>query len=945
MTSTNHPSSITNSQKSIHGEPMTMLRPTANTNSGSNCYDFVDPLSGHWGAFRSAMNASPLLESSRLGGLNDNTTSMGPSNMFPAVVGSGSTGIHPSPSSTSSGHSIPPDGLPIAAHEQNMQMTVHAIIASGERIPDDLLNDSVYYAYYHSQKPIDQRLPRPLYNPAEQAWTMWNASNAANVMPNTFLLNQNLDHRYSLLSSDPMISMNANFVETLHPANLLDEEDALKLAGGMSEDLFGKPKLNDISGSPQQQRKRLGELMQDDMPPEVVLNNKDSMRKITLGNMSETTGHSKNYFVGLNETISRNNFAEYNAVDLSNSMGRFNLDPGTDIGTRFGSFTSATYLNSNNSHATNINHGNLGGSNHNNTISSTQPHVSSLPLVGDLATSQIYRNPIGYVPNSAIPPSALSFGSGPTMLTPIPSMSMIYPSGGVGAASGVGGGGTDPESWRPPLPPHMTMASSNPTSSAIVGSNLTTTRLTPSPSLEAFPPLSSTHEQRKAAFVSLINPTPKPDYESVKKLHAVELGGTTAHSPSKSGVAFKKEKGITSPTALLTTAAGGTMTTTTTMTMTAPTTANSIINSSPIKRPVIPTVETRSALLEDFRNNKTRKYELKDIVGHVVEFSGDQHGSRFIQQKLETASDEEKQLIFDEIVSSAFDLMTDVFGNYVIQKFFEHGLTEQCRILAQQMGGHILTLSTQMYGCRVIQKALEHMGENQQAQLVKELDGHVLKCVKDQNGNHVIQKCIECVPARMIQFIIDSFRDQVQLLAVHPYGCRVIQRIFEHCTEEQVRPLLIELHKVAPYLVMDQYGNYVIQHILQNGRDSDKDLIVAKLKNQVLSMSQHKFASNVIEKCIVYGRRLDRQMVLDEITVNTSDGTVPLMQMMKDQFANYVVQKMLDVLDEDQRDTLINAIRPHINALKKFTYGKHILAKLDKIQGNTISNSESTLVR
>lgn len=81
----------------------------------------------------------------------------------------------------------------------------------------------------------------------------------------------------------------------------------------------------------------------------------------------------------------------------------------------------------------------------------------------------------------------------------------------------------------------------------------------------------------------------------------------------------------------------------------------------------------RSALLEEFRNSKNKKYELKDIAEHIVEFSGDQHGSRFIQQKLETANSEEKQLVFEEVLPNALQLMTDVFGNYVLQKFFEHG--------------------------------------------------------------------------------------------------------------------------------------------------------------------------------------------------------------------------------------------------------------------------------
>ena len=48
--------------------------------------------------------------------------------------------------------------------------------------------------------------------------------------------------------------------------------------------------------------------------------------------------------------------------------------------------------------------------------------------------------------------------------------------------------------------------------------------------------------------------------------------------------------------------------------------------------------------------------------------SSDQYGSRFIQQKLENASFEEKDMVFHEIMPQALSLMTDVFGNYVVQK-------------------------------------------------------------------------------------------------------------------------------------------------------------------------------------------------------------------------------------------------------------------------------------
>ncbi|CAG8498195.1 17147_t:CDS:10, partial [Racocetra fulgida] len=224
----------------------------------------------------------------------------------------------------------------------------------------------------------------------------------------------------------------------------------------------------------------------------------------------------------------------------------------------------------------------------------------------------------------------------------------------------------------------------------------------------------------------------------------------------------------------------------------------------------------RSALLEEFRNNKNKKYELRDIVGNIVEFSGDQHGSRFIQQKLETANSEEKQLVFDEILPNALQLMTDVFGNYVIQKFFEHGNQMQKTILAKQMEG-----TSSIYS---------------------------------------------------------------------KFGTRSIRKL-----------------------------------------PADKSMVVAKVRGNVLQMSKHKFASNVVEKCVAYGSKRDRQLLIDEVIQTKPDGTSPLISMMKDQYANYVVQKMLDVVDGDQRDLLVAKIKPQLQSLKKYTYGKHLISKVEKL--------------
>lgn len=151
-----------------------------------------------------------------------------------------------------------------------------------------------------------------------------------------------------------------------------------------------------------------------------------------------------------------------------------------------------------------------------------------------------------------------------------------------------------------------------------------------------------------------------------------------------------------------------------------------------------------------------------------------------------------------------------------------------------------------------------------------------------------------------------------------------------------------ELHRYTHNLVQDQYGNYVIQHVLERGKPSDRAQVISKIRGQVLQMSKHKFASNVVEKCVAFGNAQERRDLISEVCHAKQDGVVPLHVMMKDQFANYVVQKMLDTADAEQREMLVSKIKPHLNTLKKFTYGKHLISSNFIILKSRSRESERT---
>ncbi|KAK4115094.1 ARM repeat-containing protein [Canariomyces notabilis] len=358
----------------------------------------------------------------------------------------------------------------------------------------------------------------------------------------------------------------------------------------------------------------------------------------------------------------------------------------------------------------------------------------------------------------------------------------------------------------------------------------------------------------------------------------------------------------------------------------------------------------RSLLLEEFRSaaKADKRYELKDLYEHVIEFCGDQHGSRFIQTKLETANSDEKNMVFREIEPNAVQLMQDVFGNYVIQKFFEHGDLVQKRILFRAMKGKIVDLSMQKYGCRVVQKALKHVLVEEQVELAKELEPDILSVIKDEHGNHVVSMVMDLVPRQHIDFIMDSFKGRVGELSAHVHGCRVVQKALMRGNEADIAAIMKELHASAHSLLSDQYGNYVIQKVLDKGKPEDRARIISTVTPMALTYAKNKHASNVVEKCIRKGTTEERRAIRDQIVkAPGNDGNSPLLQVMKDQYGNYVMQTLLNTLQGQDREDLLEQMKAQVAIFKATAVGKNtaidrlVAAMAAPVDANNNANADA----
>ena len=179
-------------------------------------------------------------------------------------------------------------------------------------------------------------------------------------------------------------------------------------------------------------------------------------------------------------------------------------------------------------------------------------------------------------------------------------------------------------------------------------------------------------------------------------------------------------------------------------------------------------------------------------------------------------------------------------------------------------------------------------------------------------------------------------------LATHAYGCRVIQCILQQCPAHEPA-IFAELLQCIELLTEDQYGNYVVQHVLSHAKPGQLEAILPHLAPSFFKFSTHKFASNVMEKLYEQCSESQRSTIIKLLTTEVMNmpaedcgpefgqlHPAPLYLLMKDQFGNYVVQRVIDMSSEDLRREMMECAQKYVFALRRHPYGKHMVVRLER---------------
>ncbi|CAG8976315.1 hypothetical protein HYALB_00005721 [Hymenoscyphus albidus] len=334
--------------------------------------------------------------------------------------------------------------------------------------------------------------------------------------------------------------------------------------------------------------------------------------------------------------------------------------------------------------------------------------------------------------------------------------------------------------------------------------------------------------------------------------------------------------------------------------------------------------------------NRFANMALEQLGGEIYTLCKDQHGCRYLQKKLEDRDPNQVHMIWLETNQHVIELMTDPFGNYLCQKLLEYCNDDERTVLIENASHDLVRIALNQHGTRALQKMIEFISTPGQVQtIIGALQYRVVELIQDLNGNHVIQKCLNKLSPADAQFIFTAVGNNCVDVGTHRHGCCVLQRCIDHASGDQKAWLIQQISNNAYVLVQDPFGNYVVQYILDLNEPLFTEPLVRMFEGKVGQLSKQKFSSNVIEKCLRCSQEESKDMLINEMLQPAE-----LDRLLRDSFANYVIQTALDYANPAMKARLIEAIRPHLPAIRTTPYGRRIQAKIQGSENQAQAQSQ-----
>ena len=257
-------------------------------------------------------------------------------------------------------------------------------------------------------------------------------------------------------------------------------------------------------------------------------------------------------------------------------------------------------------------------------------------------------------------------------------------------------------------------------------------------------------------------------------------------------------------------------------------------------------------------------------------------GSRQLQKMITNNIPSQKDIdkIVKIIIIDLKDIFCDYYGNYFLQKFFHFCSFQE--IIKECINKNLYNLSFGSNSSHVIQKIISVIKEDNREYINNFMISNLIDLCLDANGICIVKE------------FINKTQNEFYIIS--------IISIFE-----------IDINK----LTYNQFGNFGIQEAIKTFGEKYCNKIIKKLIEHIVAFSISKFSSNVVDFLIDYLSKNNFNKfceILSKIYLNEENLDI----MLKNKFANYVLENSLNIVNNIHQNFIENISLVNNNEFNNF---------------------------
>jgi hypothetical protein len=314
----------------------------------------------------------------------------------------------------------------------------------------------------------------------------------------------------------------------------------------------------------------------------------------------------------------------------------------------------------------------------------------------------------------------------------------------------------------------------------------------------------------------------------------------------------------------------------------------------------------------------------------IVNYCSDQHGSRTIQGLLRLRNPEITREIYNKVlalssrgIAVVLELMLDQHGWHVFGELIDALNYQQLKLITYEITKNLddfVSLTLDTHGSNSIRKVIRLLRRSPLVTLVmNNLRAAFFTIMTNRIGSYAVSECFNQLSAEDNRLLYEAAIECCLDLAIDHEGSLALIRVINTIQGLQRYRLLDILSTYVAFLSQDPKGNYVVQKVISLNNPLFTQKICYHLRGYYGTISLQKGGSHIAEKC------LDtewKSWVIEDFLSNTNT----LLQVAKDEFGNYVIQKALKVTKKSGSplyQKLLLRLQPHLSILQS-GYGRNV---------------------